>query len=173
MTSTAVKNKARGRKFQSKLAQLARGKNIGTLGGEDISHEMYSYEAKTYAINTPTHKGRPWVGEALLYKIDQGESAKRFAIVGVESVSFSGLVLLRWHWWDKIISTPTSIPDKRFIETTVVDRFIGNTYMNQAEKNCPDAKVPVVVVHTVGSKHINDVVVLRRVYWLSILDKTS
>ena len=44
---TAARNKKRGKGFQGKLAKMWLGKNVGTLGGEDVEHPKYSIEAKT------------------------------------------------------------------------------------------------------------------------------
>jgi hypothetical protein len=54
-----------------------------------------------------------------------------------------------------------------------VDRskFKGNAFMVQAEKNVPDAKIPVVVVHTTGKRHEQDIVLIREIYWNSLLEK--
>jgi hypothetical protein len=50
------------------------------------------------------------------------------------------------------------------------ERFVGNTYMNQAESNCPDGKLPIVVVHTTGKRHENDIVIIRGFYWESVIE---
>ena len=175
----ALANKARGRAFQSKLAELTRGVNLGTLGGEDVGHVEFSYEAKTYNIRAKSNKNKPWMGEVFLTKVDQGYSRKRFGLVEVASFNFDSLVLLRWYWWNKIIGDGfkkeyiymTKNYMKRATTIEMVNAFIGNTYMNQSEKNCPDAKLPVVVVHTTGRRHENDIVIVRVVYWESLLNK--
>lgn len=176
----ALANKARGRAFQAKLAELARGVNIGTLGGEDISHVEFSYEAKTYNIRAKSHKDKPWMGEVFLSKIDKGFARNRFAIVEVNSFSFDSLVLLRWHWWTKLVGAKDFkinypyMTKKYFTQHTIIEalnKFAGNTYMNQAEKNCPDGKLPVVSVHTTGRRYEQDVVLVRTVYWDSLLEK--
>ena len=170
----AVANKRRGRAFQTKLAQLARGVNIGTLGGEDISHEEFSYEAKTYNPNNKTNKGKPWTGDLLVSTYDKGYARKRLSVVVVKSFEFSSLVLLRWYWWSKMVVKAEKFTKRQLefaYEFAKMRTFIGNTYMNQAEANCPDAKVPVVVVHTTGRRHEQDVVLLRFVYWESLLNK--
>lgn len=174
MTSTSMANKRRGRAFQAKLAELSRGFNVGTLGGEDVMHPEFSYEAKTYNINAKTYKGKRWTGEILLDKWDKHQARSRLSIVKVESPKFSSLVLLRWLWWENLIRgemkfTETQIHDATV--TTVLGPFKGNSYMDQAEKNCPDAKLPVVVVHTTGRRHVNDVVLVRWIYWKSLMNK--
>lgn len=177
---TAIDNKRRGRAFQSKLAELARGANVGTLGGEDVAHVEFSYEAKTYNINAKSNGGKPWMGERFLSKIDGGYARKRFSLVEVGSFSFDHLILLRWYWWHKMVGEKDFRNDyaymnkdyfRRATTLQLVNSFIGNTYMNQAEKNCPDAKLPVVVVHTTGRRHEQDIAMLRSVYWESLLSK--
>ena len=45
----AIRNRRRGKAFQSKLAKMVGGRNIGTLGGEDVEHKTFSIEAKAFA----------------------------------------------------------------------------------------------------------------------------
>jgi len=170
MTSTSMANKRRGRAFQAKLAELSRGINIGTLGGEDIMHPEFSYEAKTYNINAPSKKGKRWTGEVILDRWDDHYATNRLAVVTLESVKFSTLVLLRWHWWSQLAEITQAQINQASI-TKVVTTFVGNSYMEQAEKNCPYAKLPVVVVHTTGRRHEHDVVIVRWIYWKSLLNK--
>jgi hypothetical protein len=174
---TAIANKRRGRAFQSKLAQMAGGINIGTLGGEDVMHEEFSYEAKTYQIDSKTHAGRPWTGEKWLYPYDQGKAVTDLWIMKISlphSTTDSVLVMLRWYWWKRILEQEIEYSDidiSTMEPAAPVSSFIGNTYMNQAESNCPDAKIPVVVVHTNGKRHVDDIVLVRLVYWKSLLKK--
>jgi len=175
MTSTSMKNKARGRAFQAKLAQLSKGMNVGTLGGEDVMHPEFSYEAKTYNINAKTYAGKRWKGEELLDIWDKNQARSKLAIVKVDSYIFANLVLLRWFWWEQIITMDCEHKFNReeidkATHVEVIRMFKGNSYMDQAEKNCPDAKLPVVVVHTTGRRHLNDVVIVRWVYWESLLN---
>ena len=114
-----------------------------------------------------------------LSKIDKGFARNRFAIVEVSSFSFDSLILLRWHWWAKLVGkefkTEFTYMTKKYLERAtfneLVNSFVGNTYMNQAEKNCPDGKLPVVSVHTTGRRYEQDVVLVRSVYWGSLLEK--
>jgi hypothetical protein len=169
---TVIRNKRRGRAFQAKLAKMAGGMNIGTLGGEDVKHVEFSYEAKTYDIKAPSKKGREWKGETLMLPRDFGKASTGFSIVELESPNFDTLILMRWYWWHKFITDGydvvkwESIPFK-----SNISMFIGNTWMDQAEANAPDAKIPVVVVHTTGRRHPNDIVVIRKLYWKSLLEK--
>lgn len=46
--------------------------------------------------------------------------------------------------------------------------FVGNTFMQQAERNCPPGKTPLVVVHQTGRRHADDLVMLRLSDWLDL-----
>lgn len=167
---TSIRNKHRGRKFQAKLAEMAGGINIGTLGGEDVMHEEFSYEAKTYLKNCKTNKGNDWQGEKWLAEMDYGFASKCFAIVRVNG-DFPNLIMMRWPWWKKLVSG--EIPKEEFsvdYYNVVRSKFKGNTFMIQAEKNVPDAKIPVVVVHTTSRRHEQDIVLIRELYWQSLLE---
>lgn len=171
MTSLCSKNKARGRAFQSKLAQMAGGINIGTLGGEDIMHDEFSYEAKTYNKKAKTYKGRRWAGDKLLTSLDDGYAQSKLVIFKVSSFDYPELYLIRWQWWVRLLEGKISREQiAESMNRSLKDKFSGNTYMNQAEKNCPDSKLPVVVVHTTGDRHLQDVVLVRGEYWQSLLE---
>jgi len=171
--TTVISNKRRGRAFQAELARMANGVNVGTLGGEDIMHPEFSYEAKTYNPKCKTHKGRDWKGEELLSELDKGVLSNGCVILHVDSPTFSPLVLMRWHWWSGLIDgtywAGNITPGQIYF--TSLNTFIGNTWMDQAENNCPEAKVPVLVVHTTGIRHPKNVVVLRKIYWGSLVEK--
>jgi hypothetical protein len=172
MTSDSTKNKIRGRAFQTKLAQMAGGLNIGTLGGEDVMHEEFSYEAKTYQKNAKTYKGKDWRGEEILKKYDDGYVSRDMVIIKIRSMEYSSLIMLRWFWWKQVIENQISFPDViKNVKVEEVTKFKGNSYMGQAESNCPDSKLPVVVVHTMGKRHEQDIVLVREVYWRSLLEK--
>jgi hypothetical protein len=151
---------------------MSGGMNIGTLGGEDVMHEEFSYEAKTYNKNAKTYKGKDWVGETMLYSCDKHLSESDLAVMLVTSMNFSPLIMLRWKWWklilEKAISRNVIFESIYFKEAT---KFRGDTYMRQAEKNCPDAKIPITVVHTTGHRHERDIVLVRNIYWNSLLEK--
>ena len=121
-----LRNKARGRAFQAKLAELSGGKNIGTLGNEDVMHEHFSYEAKTYDAKAKSHP-RPWVGWNELTSLDAGEVKKFFVIAELSMTDDrrEDLLLLRWYWWDHINNLKSfSSP---IVSYGRVKRFIGNT----------------------------------------------
>jgi hypothetical protein len=169
--STALRNKARGRAFQTKLAQMAGGINIGTLGGEDVMHDEFSYEAKTYNINATSYKGKNWAGEDLMLPYDAGLASNKMVIIRLTSFNFSPLYMIRWYWWKELLESRVSLEELRICQKDCrKERFIGNTYMRQAESNCPDAKVPIVVVHTTGKRHENDIVVVKGFYWESVIE---
>lgn len=172
MVSIYTQNKRRGRAFQAKLAKMAGGVNIGTLGGEDVMHMEFSYEAKTYKKNCKSNKYQDWVGERILSEYDQGFAKADLVIVILASSNYSSLVVLRWAWWEKLVNGDLSKDDiDGSIRHKYLSKFRGNSYMRQAENNCPDAKVPVVVVHTTGRRHPQDVVLIRGIYWQSLLEK--
>ena len=171
--SIANQNKRTGRAFQAKLAEMSGGMNIGTLGGEDVMHEEFSYEAKTYRPNTKSNKGKPWKGDYILTLYDEGKptlDVNHFYYYEISTYE-NIFIMLRWWYWDALMKG--EIPENRIKQyfKKVETRFIGNTYMKQAENNCPDGKVPIVVVHTVGRRHYSDVVLILREYWRSLLEK--
>ena len=45
-------------------------------------------------------------------------------------------------------------------------KFIGRSFMAQAERNCPAGRTPLVIVHETGSRHSNDLVMMRMSDWL-------
>jgi hypothetical protein len=44
-------------------------------------------------------------------------------------------------------------------------KFVGNTFMAQAVRNCPEGKVPIVIVHETGQRHNNNLVMIRLKDW--------
>ena len=93
---TVIRNKRQGRHVQSVLAKRLGGKNVGTLGTEDISHEIFSIETKSKT------------------------------------------------------------------------KFVGQTFMNQAVRNSPKDKIPMVIVHILNQKHDTDLVMLRMKDWFDL-----
>ncbi|MCX8070087.1 MAG: hypothetical protein N2738_06250 [Thermodesulfovibrionales bacterium] len=47
------------------------------------------------------------------------------------------------------------------IEVKTRQKFIGDSFMKQAIKNCPQGKTPLAVVHIGGKHHNNDIVLMR------------
>lgn len=43
--------------------------------------------------------------------------------------------------------------------------FIGEKFMAQCVRNCPDGKTPVVIVHVTGRRHEDDLVMMRFADW--------
>jgi hypothetical protein len=168
--SVAGRNKATGRAFQAKLAEMSGGMNIGTLGGEDVMHEEFSYEAKTYRPNSKTHKGKDWTGEQFLSSLDKGKPDPMTFAYGVIH-STNTLVMLRWCHWERIFKERLIEEQMYHAFDKLASKFVGCTYMRQAEANCPDGKIPVVVVHTVGRRHYTDIVLILLDYWHSLLEK--
>ena len=87
------RNKAQGRKVQSKFAKMLGGKSVGTIEGQDVEHEIWSAEIK--------HR----------------------------------------------------------------KKFIGNTFMAQAVKNCPEGKVPLVIVHELNQRLEKSLVMMCYLDW--------
>jgi hypothetical protein len=164
-----LRNKARGRAFQSKLSVMASGMNVGTLGNEDVMHEHFSYEAKTYDAKAKSHP-RPWVGWRELFSVDFGRARRVFAIAEIRMTEDpkEDLLLMRWHWWDMI--TRKAVIPSPITSLKPLKRFIGNTWLEQAEANAEADKMPVAVVHTVGERHYKDIVIVRRMYWDVLLE---
>lgn len=134
-------------------------------------HEEFSYEAKTYRPMSKTHKGNDWTGEKIVSAFDNGKpDPKAFAYYKLHDHK-NKFVILRWCHWERIFKE--NLFDYQIVcgFDKYVDRFIGSTYMGQAEKNCPDGKVPIVVVHTVGRRHYTDIVLILLDYWRSLLEK--
>jgi len=50
-------------------------------------------------------------------------------------------------------------------ETKHRKTFIGNTFMNQAVKNCPENKTPIVIVHTLNQRFEKSLVMMRFSDW--------
>lgn len=46
--------------------------------------------------------------------------------------------------------------------------FIGQSFMAQAVRNCPQGRVPMVVVHVHGQRRSGDLVMLRMSDWLDL-----
>jgi len=44
-------------------------------------------------------------------------------------------------------------------------KFVGNTFMNQAVKNCPKGKVPLVIVHELNQRFDKSLVMIRLKDW--------
>jgi hypothetical protein len=54
------------------------------------------------------------------------------------------------------------------IECKSRKKFIGNSFMDQARRNCPKGRVPLVVVHVHGKRHSDDLVMLRMADWVDL-----
>jgi len=44
-------------------------------------------------------------------------------------------------------------------------KFAGTSFMEQAVRNCPDGKTPLVLVHLHGTRHTEDLVMMRLKDW--------
>lgn len=47
-------------------------------------------------------------------------------------------------------------------------RFIGTGWMEQAVGNCPEGKIPLVVLHVTGQRRMNDLVMVRLSDWTDL-----
>jgi len=47
------------------------------------------------------------------------------------------------------------------VEAKERKKFVGQGFMEQAVRNCPEGKVPLVVVHILNQRRSNDLVMLR------------
>ena len=45
-------------------------------------------------------------------------------------------------------------------------KFVGSGWMDQAVRNCPDGKTPVVVVHITNQRRMKDIVMMRVGDWI-------
>jgi hypothetical protein len=50
-------------------------------------------------------------------------------------------------------------------------KFIGETFMRQAEKNCPEGKVPLVIVHELYQRFDSSLVIIRLKDFISLSSK--
>jgi hypothetical protein len=106
----------------------------------------------------------------MLYHVDKGD-VKKYVVYKVEMPSCN-LIMLRWVWWKDILEgNVNEVLLRNNTISVFLNKFIGFTYMRQAEANCPDGKLPVVVVHTTGKRHERDIVLLLDEYWNSLINK--
>ena len=89
MKAKQSNNRSRGKNVEREIAKILRGKRVGILGSEDISHPTFSIEVKSRK------------------------------------------------------------------------KFVANQWMQQAEKNNKDKKIPLVVVHESHKPHTKDLVILN------------
>lgn len=47
--------------------------------------------------------------------------------------------------------------------------FVGQTFMNQAIKNCPVGKIPITIVHILRQNHENDLVMIQMKDFLEMI----
>ncbi len=53
------------------------------------------------------------------------------------------------------------------VEAKERKKFVGQKFMEQAIRNCPTGKTPIVIVHILGKKHDNDLVMIRLKDWIA------
>jgi len=59
------------------------------------------------------------------------------------------------------------------IEAKAYKAYRGEAAMKQAEANCPENKIPVVIVHITGQRHENDIVHMRFRDWDKLANPKS
>jgi hypothetical protein len=161
MTSREVvlRNKRRGRAWQARLAKRVGGMNVGTLGNEDVMHDLFSYEAKSSEHGI-------WIEKEL----DKLEMFKSLPLVGVPAIvvqrgswAKEKLYCMRLNHWLEITVS------EEVVAFTIMEfnrkKFVGYTWMDQATKNAPDGKLPVIGYHHLGDRANKDIAM---VWWDSI-----
>jgi hypothetical protein len=51
------------------------------------------------------------------------------------------------------------------VECKSRQKFVAQSWMDQAKRNCPPERVPMVVVHVHGQRHADDLVMVRMSDW--------
>ena len=95
-----IGNKRRGRAFQSKIAKSVGGKNVGTLGGEDVEHPVYSIEAKSL---------KKYRGETIMLQCEANCPKGKIpvAIVHINGKRHEkDIVHMRFSDWKKLLHKP-------------------------------------------------------------------
>ena len=96
-----IQNKRRGKAFQTKVAKMTGGRNIGTLGGEDVEHSIYSIEAKHF---------KTYRGESIM---EQCEANCPKDKIPIAIVHLNGkrhgkdIVHMRFEDWEKLANKST------------------------------------------------------------------
>ncbi len=147
----ALANKRRGKAYQTKLAQMVDGRNIGTLGGEDVEHCDYSFEAKTRQQGSILEKK---MLEAERYL--EGEVVVCSWVLLENSGVCSELSMLRYINFEHIGSV-------KLFEYVILDkRSTALTMFKQCRHNSPEGRIPVVVCHILNRRHEQDLVILLK-----------
>lgn len=144
----AMTNKRRGKAYQTTLAKIVGGMNIGTLGGEDVMHDRFSFEAKTRQKGNTLEKHmvvaeRYFKGEPVVVT---------WVCLGIGAE----ISMVRYRHFEKL----NSLELKEFI--LVKKKSSALTMMKQAQRNCPEGKSPIVCLHTLNLRHTSDIVVLDK-----------
>lgn len=141
-------NKRRGRGYQTTLAKMVGGMNIGTLGGEDVMHDRFSFEAKT------RQKGNALETNMLL--AEEYYDGKPVVVTWIGVWAGVELSMLRYNYF-------AALDGLEFNEYILMKkRSIVATMMKQAQRNSPEGKEPIVCVHTLNRRYEQDIVVLDK-----------
>jgi len=95
ITKTVKRNKTK-RQYQTTVAEMIGGKNIGTLGGEDVEHPEYTVECKSL---------KRFAGEKVLLQAEGNNPGNRVSIGFVHILGqrhHNDVVLMRYRDWIKI-----------------------------------------------------------------------
>lgn len=94
------RNRIRGKAAQKKLAELVEGKDVGTLGGEDVFHPDFSFEQKNLARAAVFKIMEQAVANAARAKKTGREKKDRTPVVVIKlkgkHLEASGLVVMRF-----------------------------------------------------------------------------
>lgn len=147
----ALANKRRGKAYQTKLAKMVGGRNIGTLGGEDVEHCEYSFEAKTRQQGSILEKK---MLEAERYL--EGEAVVCSWVLLEQPGMYSELSMLRYIHF-------VCIGDLKLFEYVILDkRSTALTMFKQCRANSPKGRIPIVVCHILNRRHEQDLVILLK-----------
>lgn len=94
MTHQAIRNKRQGKKVQKRVVESLGGKNIGTLGGEDGEHPLFSIEVKSCAR---------FAGEKFMKQCEANCKKDKTPLLVVHTKnqrSYDNLVIMRRGDWD-------------------------------------------------------------------------
>jgi hypothetical protein len=95
MVHQAVRNKRQGKAVQKKVVESFGGVNIGTLGGEDGWHPIFSIEVKSCAR---------FAGEAYMLQCEKNCKKGKTPLLVVHTTNqkhSEDLVIMRRRDWDK------------------------------------------------------------------------
>jgi len=54
------------------------------------------------------------------------------------------------------------------VEVKSRDKFAGETFLKQSEKNVISPKIPIAIIHVNGNRYLDDIVLIRKKHFLKI-----